>query len=295
MPDGEWDYKLHRQLAELGAAMGPAVREPTLAIYTPMHPEEPPYEVLRDFSYGPHERNRLDVHLPPRGEGSRPVLIFVHGGGFTGGDKRRVGEPFYDNIGHFAVNSGFVGVTMTYRLAPEFTYPSGAEDVAAAVRWVQANISQYSGNPTHVVVMGHSAGSGHVASFVASPELLATLEHRPAGAILSSGVYDPTVGEGAYATYYGDDASLLAERAAIPGLVTTDVPLLVSTAELDPPDIQIQTRRLLDALFDARGRFPEMVQAQGHNHFSAMLHIATNETWFTDRLARFVEGVGSND
>ena len=55
----------------------------------------------------------------------RPVLIYVHGGAFTAGNKRAPGSPFYDNIALFAARSGFVGVNITYRLAPQHQWPAG--------------------------------------------------------------------------------------------------------------------------------------------------------------------------
>ena len=91
----------------------------------------------RDRAYGDHPRHRLDVHYAPDLDGA-PVLVFVHGGGFTMGDKHRPGTPVYDFVGAWAVRNGYVGVTITYRLAPEHTWPAGAQDVAAAVDWVPA-------------------------------------------------------------------------------------------------------------------------------------------------------------
>jgi acetyl esterase/lipase len=91
----------------------------------------------------PHERQRLDVHTSgaPVGEPA-PVVLFVHGGGFAGGDKHVPGTPMYDHIGAWAVRNGWVGVTMTYRLAPEHPWPAGAQDAAAAAGWVRANIGR---------------------------------------------------------------------------------------------------------------------------------------------------------
>ena len=67
----------------------------------------------------------------------RPVLIYVHGGAFVGGDKRTTPtSPFYDNIMLWAVKNGFVGVNATYRLAPQAPWPAGAEDMASVVQWV---------------------------------------------------------------------------------------------------------------------------------------------------------------
>lgn len=290
MTTGSWDYKLHRQIAEIGATMGPVARDAALETYLSMHPAEPVHPVARDLSYGRHERQRLDVHTPATSDGQpRPVLIFVHGGGFSGGDKVRPGQPFYDNIAQLAVSAGLIGVNITYRLAPDFGYPAGAEDVGAAFLWVLEHIAEHGGDPESVVVMGHSAGSAHVASFVADPGLRAG--RSPAGAILSSGIYDPAISADGHPVYYGEDRAALAGRASVEGLCATEIPLLLCIAEFDPPEIQAQTRRLVDAYFDAHGLFPRLIQAEGHNHFTVTQHLGTDETWFSERLARFVEGV----
>lgn len=293
MGDDVWDYKLHQQIAKLGAKMDPDVRQSSIDLFMPMHPEAPVHNVYRDLSYGPDSRHRLDVHVPPVLATALPVFCFIHGGGFVAGDKTREGQPFYDNICRWAVGCNFVAVNITYRLAPESMFPAGAEDVAAALQWVESNIGQYGGNPEAVVVMGHSAGAAHVASFVTRAPLLQSLRWTPAGVIVSSGIYDPTINPDNHLAYYGDDASQLPLRAAVAGLCSLNIPLLVSTAEFDPPKIQIQTFNLIDKYFKQKGLFPELVQAQGHNHFTVMLHIGTEEKWFTSRLRRFVEGVTS--
>jgi triacylglycerol lipase len=273
--------------------MGENVRSVSIGLYTPMHPIALEHRVLRDISYGPDPRHRLDLHIPMDDATtvSHAVFCFVHGGGFVGGDKTRDGEPFYDNICRWAVESGFIAVNITYRFAPSFTYPAGAEDVASALCWVGENIAVYGGEPSSIVVMGHSAGAAHVATFVANADLRAKVLPSPKGVILSSGIYDPSTGPENRLVYYGMDPRLHSSRSSIEGLCATDIPLLISTAELDPPDIQVQTRRLIDAYFDRHGRFPNFIQAQGHNHFSVMLHIGTTETWFTDRLTRFIYDV----
>jgi triacylglycerol lipase len=290
----DWDFKLHRQIKDLGSEMGENVRNVSIGLYAPKHPHSLGHRVRRDISYGLDARHRLDLHF--RGDTAvepRTVLCFVHGGGFVGGDKTRAGEPFYDNIGRWAVESGFVAVNITYRLAPGFTYPAGAEDIAAALCWVEENVAAYGGEPDSIILMGHSAGAAHVATFVASTELYAMLKYGLKGVILSSGVYDPSAGPDSWAAYYGEDRRLLPLRSSVEGLCETDIPLLVSTAEFDPLNIQLQTLRLVNAYFERHGCLPKFVQAQGHNHFSVMLHIGTTETWFTDRVKRFIEGACS--
>src|ERR1700733_6564009 len=157
----------------MGTAITPELVATSWAVPRPFH-DKVGYtapKIDRDLVYGDHERHRLDVHTAGTelsGEGAgAPVLLFVHGGGFTGGDKHVPGSPMYDHVGAWAVRNGWVGVTITYRLAPEHTWPSGAQDVAAAVQWVRDNIASYGGDPSRIVVAGPSAGCVHVASYLA--------------------------------------------------------------------------------------------------------------------------------
>ena len=116
----------------------------------------------------PARRTSLDVHRPAdidRGE-PMPVLIFVHGGGWSIGDKARVGsKPAW------AARNGWVLVSVNYRLSPDVMHPEHARDVAAAVAWVRANASTFNGDPERIAVMGHSAGA-HLAAIVSSDESL---------------------------------------------------------------------------------------------------------------------------
>ncbi len=118
------------KLIEIGRVVDP---EKTAPLYAPLQEKEPysGIKVTRDIRYGAAERNLLDVFVPEGAGGARPVLIFVHGGGFVRGNKRAPGSPFYDNIMLWAARNGMVGVNMTYRLAPQSPWPAGAEDVGA--------------------------------------------------------------------------------------------------------------------------------------------------------------------
>src|SRR5204862_7367374 len=116
----------------------------------------------RDVHYGPAERNLLDVFAADAAGGGRPVLVFVHGGGYIMGDRRTApGSPWYDNIMLWAARSGFVGVNMTYRLAPRYAWPAAQQDIAAALIWIRQNIGAQGGDPARVVLMGHSSGATH--------------------------------------------------------------------------------------------------------------------------------------
>src|SRR4051794_21725504 len=173
--------ELIARLREIDAAISPRQAQESWALLTPYH-EKAGYaapRIARDLRYGEHPRHRLDVHTSASdavagrsadgqpAAGLAPVIVFVHGGGFVGGDKHTPGTPRYDLVGAWAVRHGWVGVTMTHRLAPEFRWPAGARDVAAAVAWLRANIAGYGGDPERVIVTGNSAGAVHVAGYVA--------------------------------------------------------------------------------------------------------------------------------
>jgi acetyl esterase/lipase len=119
---------------------------------------------------------------------TRPVFVFVHGGGYSSGDKQVGDLPFHDHVGGWAVRHSMVGVTMNYRLAPNYPWPAGAEDVGTVVEWLSSNISTYGGDPGRIVVAGHSAGASHLAAFLAGQAGAIPREIR--AAILLSGVYD---------------------------------------------------------------------------------------------------------
>ena len=246
-------------------------------------------KVDRDLAYGDHERHRLDVHTSGE-EAGAPVLVFVHGGGFVGGDKHVPGTPMYDHIGAWAVRNGWVGVTITYRLAPEHTWPSGAQDVAAAAAWVRANIASYGGDPSRVVVAGHSAGCVHVASYLAG-QGDGTLDGIRGGALLSGFYQIPDAAErgGPELSYFGGRPS--AEVSTLPGLLDSEVPLIFAIAERDPRFSQSQIAGLTAAWFARKGTVPQVIWSEGHNHISQIGSVGVDDLALGAQLARFVNRV----
>jgi acetyl esterase/lipase len=139
-----------------------------------------------DLAYGSDRRQRLDIVAPRQGI-NRPVVIFWYGGSWTQGRKAD-----YRFVGVALAKQGFVAVLPDYRLYPKVTFPMFDEDAARAVAWVQRHVSEYGGDPTHIVLMGHSAG-GHTAAFLAfNHEFLRQYGGDPdgiAGLIGLSGTY----------------------------------------------------------------------------------------------------------
>jgi arylformamidase len=117
--------------------------------------------VVRDVAYSAaDDRFRtLDIYSPREGE-SCPVVIWIHGGGWTKGDKAGLG----DKPSGF-VRRGYVLVSINYRMLPSVSLKEMMADVAGSVRWVRDHITKYQGDPDSLFVMGHSAGA-HLAALL---------------------------------------------------------------------------------------------------------------------------------
>lgn len=275
-------------------AIGPTVDPPrTAALYAPLQQMEPypGVKVERDVRYGPADRNLLDVFTPEAASPARPVLIFVHGGAFVRGDRRGPdGSPFYDNIMLWAVKNGFVGVNMTYRLAPQNPWPAGAEDVGTAVAWVAGEIAARGGDPARIFLMGHSAGAVHVGSYVSHPEFFKVKGGGLKGAIMVSGIYElpgQDLGE-PEKTYFGTDPARYAERSSLQGLVASRIPLMIAVAELDPPLFGTQFNLLKAALRSGANGFAHALLLPQHGHMSEVYAINTDDVGLTDQILDFV-------
>jgi len=123
----------------------------------------------RDVRYGPaqgqpgyHARQVLDLTLPSTGEGPWPLIMYIHGGAFTGGSK---GSPDAAFGGHGG--RGYALADINYRLASTGTkaFPEAVQDALAAIRHLRANAVEYRLDPTRFAVAGFSAG-GYFAAIV---------------------------------------------------------------------------------------------------------------------------------
>ncbi len=121
--------------------------------------------VEKDIAYNDHgRRGLLDIYTPEGGvpDGGAPVLLQVHGGGWTIGKKDEQGLPL---MKHLAAK-GWVCVAINYRLAPRDAFPAHVIDVKQAIAWIKENIAAYGGDPGYLAITGGSAG-GHLAALAA--------------------------------------------------------------------------------------------------------------------------------
>lgn len=117
---------------------------------------------LADVTYSTIEGYRpliLDVYLPPDRTGPKPLILYVHGGGWRGGHTRQSGA-FTDFPGVLAEMAarGYVVASVEYRLAKEARFPAALDDVRTAIRFLKANADRYGIDASRVGIFGGSAG-----------------------------------------------------------------------------------------------------------------------------------------
>ncbi len=245
-----------------------------------------PEKVLLDIPYlagSTLEKHRLDLFLPrePPQEGAWPVLIFVHGGGWTAGDKGLMisKADVYRNIGRFYADHGIGTAVINYRLQPRVTWREQVADIAHAVAWVHANVSRYGGDPRALYLSGHSAGAQLSAYVALDPGVLRAVDLAQSdlcGVIPVSGAgYDladqRTYELGAERAYYeerfragdpGDDWQR--DASAVTYLSEESPPFLLIHGSREWKSLQYQNRLLDQALRDSGGDSRLLVATQTH-------------------------------
>lgn len=284
-------------IAAKNKAIGKNIDVPaTAAIYGPLLKHEPynvpGLQISRDIAYGAAALERLDLFtrgVVP-GEGPRPVLIFVHGGGFVGGDKATVTNgvrsPTYDNLMLWSVDHGMVGININYELAPKATYPAVQKSIAAAIAWAEKNAAQHGGDPKRIFLMGHSAGGTHVAAYIANPSFYPAGGMGLKGAIITSGPLDTT---SAPANPYFVPPETNGKFDFNRAVLDTKLPLLIVHAEYDPEFVNVALAKTQQAITSAAVK-PRIVLAKDHGHLSETYAIGTADQTLSGPLEQFIKG-----
>lgn len=144
---------------------------------------------LLDAPYGPEPEQRFDLHAPP-GKQAAPLILMVHGGGWTRGDKE-MGRVVDNKVAHWLPRS-IAFMSINYRMQPKAAPQEQARDVAQALAYVEKNSARLGVDRNNIVLMGHSAGAHLIALLAARPELLAEVgAQTPRGfVLLDSGALD---------------------------------------------------------------------------------------------------------
>ncbi len=113
------------------------------------------------------ESQKLDIYLPPKGDGPFPVILHLHGGAFAIGDKRDIHIlPILQGL-----QRGYAVVSANYRLSGESVFPAGLQDIKAAIRWLRANQREYHLDGNRIAVWGGSSGGNYAAMVCLTPDV----------------------------------------------------------------------------------------------------------------------------
>ena len=110
---------------------------------------------LGNVPYGPHERNVLDL-WKAASKAPAPVLVFIHGGGFQGGDKSNCNPELLGGC----LREGISFAAVNYRLSQMAIYPAPMHDCARAVQHIRQNAGEWNIDPGRIAAAGGSAGAG---------------------------------------------------------------------------------------------------------------------------------------
>ncbi len=120
----------------------------------------PELELVEGIEY--HDGLTLDLYRKPGLVGPAPTLIYVHGGGWRGGDPHGAARPLF----HALADDGWIVATIRYPLSPAATFPDHVIGVKRSIAWAKTQGSAYGIDPRRVALCGGSAG-GHLAALAA--------------------------------------------------------------------------------------------------------------------------------
>ncbi len=244
-----------------------------------------------DLHYGSVEGQSLDVYSLPQSK-QRPIVVFWYGGGWTAGQKSE-----YRFIGTALAERGYVAVVPDYRKFPAVRFPSFVEDGAQALVWVREHAAELGGDPSRIVVMGHSVGAHLGAMLAFQPRYL-----RAAGGRRSwirafvglSGIYAPIPESETFRQiipppYRSDDWQPLwhVDRKAPPSLLLHGL-----EDELVNPLETVRLRNMLAR----NGVHVEMELYSGRSHadtVAAFSPLARRRLPALNSAARFIDRIGT--
>lgn len=222
----------------------------------------------------------------------RPLVVFVHGGGWQRG-SRRTGRQLEATL----LGAGFAVASVDYRLWPAASVREAAADVATAIRYLQDNAGPYNLAPCCAALIGHSAGA-HIAA------LVLTLDDLPQATGLDRNCIDAAVlldGHGfeldvytanrpALARIFGDDR---AERDAVSPVALLasdppeDLPEIALAWGSDRPKVNGQSMALIAALTDAGARVTAL-PFPGKSHGAFLTDFADPESDLSRAVVGFL-------
>jgi acetyl esterase/lipase len=287
---------VQKKLAEIGPLYQNDITkygEETIELFTPLLAAAPKdsVSVTADQAYGADPQQKLDVY-EPRGAKDLPVVVFVHGGALTTGDKNE-NKEVWANVLYYFARRQFLGINANYRLAPKFAYPAAAQDIGGVVGWIKENAKRFGGDPQRIYLIGRSTGALHVATWAFDPRIHGAAGPGVAGVILVSGRLkadnrsDDPNGKRVEA-YFGTDTSLYADRSPVNFGAQSPLPTFIVIAEFDNPFLDVYSAELFAKMCAARSKCPRFLRMAGHNHQSTTASLNTADDQLGSEIIDFI-------
>ncbi|HEY4293366.1 alpha/beta hydrolase [Luteibacter sp.] len=185
----------------------------------------------RDNVFDAEHGLSLDVYTPAHADRA-PVVVYFYGGDWTTGKRQ-----WYRWVGKALAAQGIVAVIPDYRLSPSVRMDGFLHDGANAVRWTRDHVARYGGDPSHLFVMGHSAGGQIAAMLATDKQWLSTVGMKPrdlSGFIGVAGAYDfLPLDEPRYLAMFGDTPEEQARSQPVNFVDGDEPPALLLQGEED--------------------------------------------------------------
>ena len=273
--------------------------------------------VIRNVSYfqGPAAdaaMHRLDLYLP-EGLKDFPVLVFVHGGAWSRGDKNELG--IYNALGRCFARHGIALVCPNYRLSPHVKHPEHVRDIARAFAWTFRNIARYGGSPGELFIGGHSAG-GHLAALLAADETylkaegltldvirgalplsaLFTIPSKkdapqmdlPGNPVLSKTALPVEMGFALFSVVFGDDPRVRQLASPIAHVAANLPPFLILCGDRDLPFCDRPWAEAFYQALRAKNGIAEFYELSRRNHVSLLWNATYDTDPATQRMMSFI-------
>lgn len=214
---------------------------------------------------------------------SPPLLMFIHGGGWVGGDRKH-----YVDLGKRLAERGIATALISYRLTPDVLFPEHVEDAARACAWLHARADEYGYDAGAMFIAGHSAGGHSTALLALDKRYLAAhdldADEVIAGAIPMSGVY--TIALNLFDAF-GDDRDVWKDATASTHVRETAFPIMLVHGDRDGPGLGLDAwglERALEKLDSDVTRH----EIANRNHFSIIMKMAKRDDIVLNTIVDFI-------
>ncbi len=268
-------------LASLAGTLGACSAQAALHTLDTLEPKAG-VTVTHDLAYGDGPRQQLDVYSPSQPLPGRPVVVFFYGGSWDSGSRADYGW-----VGDALARKGYVAILPDYRIYPQARWPMFLQDSALAVRWARDHAAAYGGDPSRLVLMGHSAGAYNAVDLAVDDRWLNAAgvdPHTQIRAVVGlSGPYDfLPLHSAELKTIFGPKADR-PDTQPINHVDGREPPMLLATGERDNTVDPGNTDRMA-ARITAKGGTVQVIHYPTLDHVKMVVSLAAPLRWLAPVL-----------